>query len=175
VNRPTLASGAKAAHRQAEELDELILRRVKATSGDRDALERFVHSRFRERMIRHLTVAPRFAWGHTILGVIAIAGGVATSTLAAGDNANSILVVVVGLVVASAGALGQIFKYGMRSTVRFRAGNDLRHEGWDYALGKGKYAGMTDSQALDHFYARIWEIEAPADASVELDEPQARQ
>ena len=154
------------AGRQARELEGLILEKL-PTDVRRDALERFVASRFRDRMQAHLSAGPLYGTVHTVLGVIAVAGGVATSTLAAGDEANSTLVIVVGLVVAAAGAMGQIFQYGKRSGVRFRAGNDLRHEGWDYVLGEGKYKNTSPTQAFERFYARIWEIEAPADATVE--------
>lgn len=159
------------ARSQAEQLCDLILQKL--GDDDKDSREKFVQSRFQQRMASHLTRAPWLGNAHTAIGVIAISGGVAASTLAASGNAHSAIVVVLGLVVAAVTAMNQIFKFAKRSVVRFRAGNELRHEAWDFILGKGRYMDKSPEDAFGAFYAEIWRIEAPVDASVELEQDQA--
>jgi hypothetical protein len=162
------------ARTQATELEELIQDKLEELD-DVQARRKFVETRFKQRMISHLTRAPWLGFAHTAIGVIAISGSVAVSALAAGNKAKSTGVIVIGLVVAAASAASQIFKFAKRSVVRFRAGNELRHEAWDYVLGRGAYAGKGAQAAFDTFYEQIWRIEAPVDASVELeDQPGGR-
>jgi hypothetical protein len=160
---------------QAEQLNELLQKKVEHI-GNAEAVRLFVTSRFQARMASHLTRAPWLGYAHTALGVTAIMAGVATSTLAAGagPDANSTLVVVLGLLVAGTTALNQIFKFAKRSAARFRAGNQLRQQAWDYIFGRGCYAEKSDKDAFFLFYSKIWAIEAPVDASVEFDEEGAR-
>jgi hypothetical protein len=98
---------------------------------------------------------------------------VATSTLAAGGHTDSTLIVILGFLVAGATGLNQIFKFANRSAVRFRAGNELRREAWDYIFDQGDYKQKSPQEAFDFFYGKIWIIEAPVDKSVELDTGQA--
>lgn len=156
------------ARAQARELNRFILEKLERDQIGGDAREKFVESRFQARMSTHLSQAPLLAYAHTAIGVLGIAGGVGASSVAASDRPDATIVVVLGLVVAAATATNQIFKFGQRSSVRFRAGNDLRREAWDFILEEGPYAGLEPKKAFSRFYRQIWRIEAPVDTSVEI-------
>jgi len=153
---------------QARELYDLILPKLQNLNNP-GAIEKFVQSRFEARMASHLKRAPWLGYAHTAIGVIAIGGAVATSTLAAGGHTDSTLILILGFLVAAATGLNQIFKFANRSAVRFRAGNELRREAWDYIFDRGDYEKQSPQEAFDSFYDKIWRIEAPVDASVELE------
>ena len=154
------------AESQAEEIVALILPKLAAEGLLDDARRTFVASRFRDRMITHLGVAPRQNLAFGMLSLVSIAGGVAVSSLATED---SDVVFWLGLVIAAATTLNQIWKFGPRAAVRFRSGNALRQEGWDYVMGRGRYKRKPPDEAWDAFYDTVWQIERASDAMVEAD------
>ena len=129
-------------------------------------------------------MAPRYSLLFSLLSITSIAAGVGASTLAAAGEASSGWVLALGLLVAGTTALNQIGKFGQRSVVRYRAANALRQEGWDFAVGRGRYEGLeystsegarhVDGEAFGVLYDAVWQIERPADAIVESepDSPQ---
>jgi hypothetical protein len=121
-------------------------------------------------MQRHLTVAPRQELAFGVFSVLSIAGGVAVSTVSASGESQSGWVIALGLIVAASTAINQITRTGQKSAVRYRAGNALRREGWDYVMGRGRYVNLSDPKAeFEAFYDAVWDIERPADLTVELE------
>lgn len=117
-------------------------------------------------MIRHLTVAPRENIAFGSLSIVSVAAGVAVSSLA--DNQD--VVFGLGLLIAASSAANQVWKFGPRSAVRFRSGNALRQEGWDFVMGRGRYITAKDNEeAWKAFYDVVWQIERASDAMVEAD------
>jgi Protein of unknown function (DUF4231) len=130
--------------------------------------ETFVQSRFAERMKADLRTAPLHSFFYAASNLLAVAGGSASAAIAATSGAHSLAVLLIGLAVATSAALSQLFRFGERSRVRYRAGNQLRKEGWDYVIGRGRYRETQDPvEAFGRFYDVFWEIEAPVDRSVE--------
>jgi hypothetical protein len=172
IRRPHLPRwlSGKQAQIHADALSDLILARVNEPAEARE----FVKVRYRDRLATHIRMAPRHALLFSSLSVISISSGVAASTLAAAGKANSAWVFALGLLVAGSTALNQIGKFGQRSAVRFRAANALRQEGWDFAIGRGRYEGLSyeAGEAFGAFYDAVWQIERPADALAE-GEPEA--
>jgi hypothetical protein len=161
------------AESQADELCMLIMRKIEGAALPEGARD-FVQSRFKERMQRHLEVAPWQARAFLLLSVVSIAGGVAASTLGASGESSSGWVVGLGLLIAAATAINQISKVGPHSATRFHVGNALRREGWDFVMDRGRYVGVTDVKArFAAFYDAVWAIERLADLTVETTEDTA--
>jgi Protein of unknown function (DUF4231) len=171
---------------EASELAELISKRLAelpehlsavgnpAPAGDRRRphtraeAETFVRSRFAGRMKADLKTGSLHSFFYAMSNVIAVAGGSASAAIAATGGTNSLAVLLIGLAVAASAALGQLFRFGERSRVRYRAGNQLRKEGWDYVVGRGRYLdAQNPAEAFGRFYDVFWEIEAPVDRSIE--------
>jgi cytochrome c biogenesis protein CcdA len=153
----------KRAEQSATKLTKHVLRRIQADE-DRRA---FVGQRYAERLTMHTYMAPRHSAIAMTLTVIAVAGGAATSTLAATGNTDSGWLIGLGLLIVLTGAVNQVGRFGQRAAARFQAGNALRREGWDFALSEGRYAGLDDEKAFSAFYAMVWTVEQPADALAE--------
>lgn len=133
--------------------------------------ETFVRSRFSVRMAADLRTGPLHSFFYVLSNLVAVAGGSATAALAATGYSHSPAVLVIGIAVAISAGFSQLFRFGERSRVRYRAGNQLRQEGWDYVMGRGRYRETDDPrEAFRKFYDVFWEIEAPVDRSVEHQE-----
>lgn len=164
----TLLPRTPDAHVQATQLSDLILKKTNELDAAEEAKE-FVCSRFEQRMEQHLKVAPWQGRLFFFFSVLSISAGVASSTLGASGSAKSGAVIALGLIVAASTAINQIAKFGQKSAIRFRAGNGLRREAWDYVMGQGRYEHVPDAeQQFRLFYNAIWEIERPADLTVEV-------
>jgi hypothetical protein len=160
---------------QADELVTLMLERLQQDQVTDAAAIKFVRSRFRDRMVSHLSIAPWHGFAFSTLSLISIAGAVAISSLAASGDTTSGLVVALGLLIAATTAMNQIWQFQKRSTTRFRAGNSLRQEGWDYVTKQGRYAMCEPGDSFGIFYDAVWRIEAPADAISEAETDTSKQ
>jgi len=96
------------------------------------------------------------------ISMVVVAGGFATSglTIAADASQGSLvawIVFSIGLLVALAGGLAQIFRFGVRSNERRTLAILLKEEGWNFVYKEGPYA--KDADALQRFRARIHELQ----------------
>lgn len=159
------AAAQRAAMQEAEKLRDLILGRL--PPSDRDPLARahsdFVQHRFRERFQRYAGQAPWYGTAFNALSLGSIVAALASSGLAAAANSGNQtyvrwLVFAFGLLVAGLTGVNQLWRPAQRSTSRYRAANALRQEGWDFALGLGRYAGEDSKPAPEN--ARVEETKA---------------
>ena len=96
------------------------------------------------------------------ISMVVVAGGFATSgiTVAANASQGSLaawIVFSLGLLVALAGGLAQIFRFGVRSNARRSLAVLLKEEGWNFVYAEGEYADSSD--ALQKFRARVHELQ----------------
>lgn len=117
----------------------------------KDRLQEWVTARFTRPLQKLLVQASRNAKGYALLSVFIIGGGFATSSIAVaagtGKNSTSWIVFSVGLVVALAGGVSQLYRPGYKATQIFALAMKLREVGWDFANGTGDYKG-DDIQSL---------------------------
>lgn len=148
----------------------------KASSVIRDAnwLDCFLTYRFEIPLRRHGWRGPWYGRAFTYLSVAAIAAGVASSAISSQGSDGSLRWVVfsLGLVVAIATAMNQLWKPAQRSVGAYRAGNALRREGWDYVNDRGRYRKVQGDRksAFDTLIDQIRDIQAQVDS---IDEVQA--
>ena len=102
--------------------------------------------------------------GNIILSIVIIAGGFATSgiAVAAGTGhkgtSTSWIVFSVGLAVALAGGISQLFRPGYRATQRLTLARDLKEQGWAFVnANTADYKGDLQS-AFDLFDQRVTAI-----------------
>jgi hypothetical protein len=154
--------------REVAQLQEHILGRLR-TGGIEPAplYADWVASRFTYPLRALLWQASRDGRGHVVLNLAVVAGGFATSGLAAASagghsgGTKSWIVFGIGLLVAVAGGVSQLFRPGYRATERTTLAVELREEGWAFARGGGDYAGDV-GQAFERFDARVAAIHRQA-------------
>ena len=149
---------------EVEKLGNHIWERLSLDQGgqakETARLKDWVTSRFTEPLRALLVQSSSNMRGHVLLSLIVIGGGFATSgiAVAAGtghkSSATSWIVFSVGLVVALAGGISQIFRPGYRATQRDTLTRQLREEGWAFAMGTKDYA-LNDPQAFERFDERV--------------------
>jgi len=186
-----LRSGFGVPRQELAEVDELgqhIENRLhglvegSVTGPRRDAefnrLRDWVTGRFTYPLRTLLLQASRNTRGHVLLNLVVIGGGFATSGIAVaagGGNrgsATSWIVFSVGLVVALAGGVSQIFRPGYRATQRVTLAMELREEGWAFANSTKDYKGSL-KVAFERFDERVSAIHRRAAQIVGL-EPESR-
>jgi hypothetical protein len=113
------------------------------------------------------------------LNLLVVGGGFATSgiAVAAGGgqrgSAASWAVFTLGLLVAVAGGITQLFRPGHRSTERATLAAQLREEGWSFANATGDYAS-DDQAAFDLLDQRVSEIHRRAAKIAALEDTPVR-
>jgi hypothetical protein len=156
-------------------LSKLVVERMDELQPD--AKERhgaWVAAEFRYPLRSLLIKAAANSALFTAVSLVVVAGGFATSgiTAAVGSSKSSVatwVVFAIGLLVALAGALAQLFRFGVKANERRTLAVTLREEGWNFVYEVGDFAD--DASALGKFRTRVDEIQRRiADvASIEAD------
>jgi hypothetical protein len=98
----------------------------------------------------YLQRAPRYQFRFTVLTVVAIGAGFATSGVAAASGNTSWakwVVFTLGLLVAVVNSVQQNWKPSQRSASEFKAAAALKNEGWNFVYKRAAYAAVTDDGA----------------------------
>jgi len=162
------------------------LKGTRATCTDDASARDWVSYRYEGLLLRLLFQSYSNARNHLIVNAVVIAGGFATSGLAvtatrAGKHATASPTVAwcvfgIGLAVALAGGVSQLYRPGHRATGRAELAARLRDEGWSLSDGHGEYgkaANAGDRFAI--FDRRVAEIRDGAAQLARLsDEQQTR-
>jgi hypothetical protein len=125
--------------------------------------------------------ARRFGRGATLLNLVGVAAGLASSSLATlggaqeGFSEQNIVVVLLGLTVSLAAATNQIARFGERSVARYQQVNALRREGWDFINCRGHYStSASPDQRWDTFVDEVGRVQKAVEAvdEVRIQQPQ---
>ena len=152
------------------QLGQHVLKRVEALpppAHDPDLYKNWVASEFTYPLRDLLWGSARDRRTHTVLSMVVVVGGFATSGIAAAashsgrGHTTSWIIFGIGLVLALVGGLNQIFRPSFRANERTSIAVEMREEGWSFALSTGDYAPLTaDSQAaFAKFQARVAEFQ----------------
>lgn len=148
---------------EVEQLSDEVLKRMNKTQPDADERHKaWVAAEFRYPLRSLLIKAGHNSTYFALLSIVVVAGGFATSGIAvaggAGEGSSAAWVVfAIGLIVALAGGIAQIFRFGVRSNARRALALNLREEGWNFVYKEGDYTN--DADALRKFRARVNEIQ----------------
>jgi hypothetical protein len=126
---------------------------IQPEAGIRD--KAWVAAEFRYPLRSLLIKAGHNATSFVLLSMVVVTGGFATSGLAVAGGAEkgsgtAWVIFAIGAIVALAGAVAQIFRFGIRSNARGAMALKLREEGWNYA---------DDKDALPKFRTRVTAIQ----------------
>jgi Protein of unknown function (DUF4231) len=155
---------------------------VQEPRGDTEHLRDWVTYRFAVPLEENLREASFNARVRTVINLVVIAGGFATSgiAVAAGSgepgSALSWIVFAIGLLVALAGGISQTFRPGQRASARKAFGEQLRREGWALVNEHGDYqTAKRDPQQsrFELFDQRVSEIHLKATELVGVEGPEA--
>ena len=146
-----------------------------------EALQDWVHFQY-TGLLKHLTrQTDRYTSGHLATGLIVIAGGFATSgiAVAAGSGRGSSpawLIFGIGLAVAVAGGMGQIFRLAQRSVGFGELADLLRAEGWALVNSQDAYTAADVSKTegstvFDVFAANVSNIRRQATQLAAIEAP----
>jgi len=140
------------------------------TSGD-DGHD-WVSYRFEGLWLRLLFQSYSNARDHLVVNTVVIAGGFATSGLAvtatkggahtSASTTTAWVVFAIGLAVALAGGVSQLYRPGHRATGRSELAARLRDEGWALIDGHGDYAGKQGGDLFEVFDTRVAEVRRAA-------------
>lgn len=145
---------------EVRQLGELVLDRILSDGTmARDVYAPWVASRFTYPLRALLFQANRSSRAAVALNLAVVAGGFATSgiAVAAGGGqrlGSSWIVFSLGLVVAAAGGLAQLFRPAYRSTERTTLAVELREEAWAFATQTGSYA-LPAREAFERLETRV--------------------
>jgi hypothetical protein len=148
---------------EVEQLSEEVLKRMKKLQPDADAThEKWVAAEFRYPLRSLLIKAGRNSMAFATLSLVVVVGGFATSGLAVAGGAEKGSAVawgifLIGLIVALAGGISQIFRFGIRSNARRTLALNLREEGWSFVYRDGDYAD--GGEPSRKFRARVTDIQ----------------
>lgn len=142
---------------EVEQLGELVTRRIVSDATMEPSLySAWVASRFTFPLRGLLWQASRSTRGAVLLNLLVVAGGFATSGIAVASkggksSVSSWIVFTIGLIVAVAGGIAQLFRPAYRASERTSLAVDLREEGWAFATSSGIYDAATREafEALD--------------------------
>lgn len=158
-------------------------------SQHQDVLDDWVTARFTNPLSALLRQSNRNVRGNVLLNLVVVGGGFATSGIAvlATGTSNSDgsspsaavqqqfgsswmpwVVFVIGLLVALAGGISQLFRPGYRGTQRLILAMQMREEGWAFAMRTGDYP-IDDSEAFERFNTRVCSIHRRATEIVGLE------
>jgi hypothetical protein len=150
---------------EVEQLSDEVLKRMNKAQPDDDDDDKhkaWVAAEFRYPLRSLLIKAGHNSTFFVLLSMVVVAGGFATSGIAVAGGAEkgsstAWVVFAIGLTVALAGGIAQIFRFGVRSNARRTLALSLREEGWNFVYKDGDYA--EDEEALQKFRARITDIQ----------------
>jgi len=155
---------------------------VEGPRGDTEHLRDWVAYRFAVPLEEHLRQASFNARVRTVINLVVIAGGFATSGIAVASgsgqpgSALSWIVFAIGLLVALAGGISQTFRPGQRASARKAFGEQLRREGWALVNEHGDYQTAKrdpEQSRFELFDQRVSEIHLRATELVVVEEPEA--
>ena len=144
-----------------------------------DSLRDWVTSRFISLLRALLVRASSNTRGYLVLNLVVIGGGFATSgiAVAAGTGHKSStaawIVFGVGLAVALAGGISQVFRPGYRATQRTTLAMELQEEGWAFVLKTRDYPGEDPAVDFERLNQRVSDIHRRAAQVIGL-EPESR-
>jgi hypothetical protein len=145
---------------EPRELSELIL--DKLPNGD--PRREFVRHRFWRPFEHSINSAFTYSTGFTILTLVVIAGGVASSIISqTGWGHADTLIAITGLLVAIAAAVNRLWRPGLRGALRNKVANELRREGWSFVCDEGRYKKPI-ADRIGTFFKEVERINAPAEA-----------
>lgn len=148
------------------------------TTLDDSQLADWVNGQFTYPLRNWLLQASRNTRGHVLLSLVVIGGGFATSGIAVAAGTGhkgshtSWVVFSIGLVVALAGGVSQLFRPGYRATQRTTLAIELREEGWAFANSAKDY-NKDVKDAFERFNQRVSDIHRRA-AQVAALEPDSK-
>ena len=148
---------------EVEQLSDVVLKRMNEVQPDAaDRHKAWVAAEFRYPLRSLLIKAGHNSTFFVLLSMVVVAGGFATSGIAVAGGAEkgsslAWVVFAIGLIVALAGGVAQIFRFGTRSNARRTLALNLREEGWNFAYKDGDY--VEDQEALQKFRARVTDIQ----------------
>lgn len=151
--------------REPGELSELVARRMQADDG----AVKFVRFRFHRPLAYSITWSLRYGFASTVLSVAVIAGGLASSALAASEGANDTLIAILGLAIAVVASINRLWRPGLRAVARHQTANALRREGWAFVLAYDSYADLAELEARAAFVGAVERINRAVEA---IDESQ---
>jgi hypothetical protein len=135
-----------------------------AKPDQREATQEWIRADFTFPVRSLLWATARSRRSYVAITLGTVAGGFATSgiAVAAGSgtrgSAVSWIVFGIGLIVALAGGLSQIFRPSQRAFDRQAVLVKMREEGWSFAMATGDYAA-SDQQVLFVFQARVFALQ----------------
>jgi hypothetical protein len=124
----------------------------------------FVKYRFWRPLQYSLKASFWYGWASSGLSVLAIAGGLASSALAAGPGSHDTLVAALGLLVVVTTTVNRIWRPGLRAVVRSQTANQLRREGWAFVCGRGNYVDLEPRARAPVFVDEVERINVTAEA-----------
>ena len=148
---------------EVEQLSDEVLKRMNEVQPNADARHKaWVAAEFRYPLRSLLIKAGHNSMFFVLVSIVVVAGGFATSGLAVAGGAEkgsstAWVVFAIGLIVAMAGAIAQIFRFGVRSNARRALALGLREEGWNFVYKDGDYA--EDKEAMKKFRVRVTDIQ----------------
>lgn len=148
---------------EVEQLSDQVLKRMnEVQTGVDDKHKAWVAAEFRYPLRSLLIKAGHNSTFFVLLSMVVVAGGFATSGIAVAGGAEkgsstAWVIFAIGLIVALAGGIAQIFRFGVRSNARRTLALSLREEGWNFVYKDGDYA--EDKEALHKFRARVTDIQ----------------
>lgn len=151
------------------------LGRLATSPEDHERLEDWLRSRFTFPMRSMMIEAKRGGVGYAALNLVVIGGGFATSGVAVAGNSGSKgqvlgwVVFALGLVVALAGGVNQLYRPGHRATERGVIVGQLREAGWAFANSLAPYDGE-EQAAFEILDSRICDIHGRATALAAVEE-----
>jgi hypothetical protein len=162
------ARGHRDFKREPGELSELVTRRMQGHDG----AVKFVRFRFHRPLAYSITWSLRYGFASTALSVAVIAGGLASSALAASEGANDTLIAIFGLAIAVVASINRLWRPGLRAVARHQTANALRREGWAFVLAHDSYADLEDLEARAAFIDSVERINRAVEA-IDESQPEA--
>lgn len=143
------------------QLSEHVLKRLESlhADADHDLYKDWLNSEFTYPLRALLFGSARDRRAHTVLNLVVIGGGFATSgiAVAAGSGRQgstaSWIVFSIGLLLAVIGGANQLFRPGYRATERTTIAVEMREEGWAFAMAIDSYSD--DKTAFTLFEQRV--------------------
>jgi len=145
---------------EPRELAALVLHKI----SPEDPRRQFVRYRFWRPFEHSINSAFKYSIWFSVLTVVVIAGGVASSLLSQTewDYADA-LIATSGLLVAIAAAVNRLWRPGLRGALRNKVANELRREGWLFVCDEGPYKEVATDKVCT-FFKKVEKINAPAEA-----------
>lgn len=132
------------------------------TAVDLGADAAFLEFGFGSHLRNYRAFAGKYGFAFAFLSIVGVAAGVISSGIAAGWSGASRsrwAILVLGLLVALAAAINQVWRPGEKSVSRMRGANALRNEGWAFVHKRGRYRLLADDrEAFGLFVDEVFRI-----------------